>query len=110
MSYRGMNFTGLPGQQPPQAPEMPMTPEEMAQKQRMMGGMAHAAVKKPPKNIGEGLNALGRAFAYRGMASDVDAAQQAGVQAFNPRFEAAMQKFGGLGGLGGFGGFGGFGR
>lgn len=98
-----MNFTGLPGQQPPQAPEMPMTPEEMARKQRMMGGMAHAAATQRPTNLGEGLNALGRAVAYRSMAGDVEAAQQAGVQAFQLQFQAAMQKFGGLGGLGGFG-------
>jgi flagellum-specific peptidoglycan hydrolase FlgJ len=54
------------------------TPQTIAQRRQMSNLIAARMLGTAPKNVGEGLNALGQAIIARSMMGDADAAQKAG--------------------------------
>lgn len=54
------------------------TPETVAQRRQMSNLIAARMLGTAPKNVGEGLNAIGQAIIARSMMGDADAAQKAG--------------------------------
>jgi hypothetical protein len=55
------------------------TPETIAQRRQMSNLIAARMLGTAPKNVGEGLNAIGQALIARSMMGDADAAQKAGM-------------------------------
>jgi len=60
------------------APGLPKTPQELARLRAVAESLA-VRNTSAPKNIGEGLSAIGNALAYRSMMGDIEKAQKAGA-------------------------------
>ena len=61
------------------SPDKGETPETIAQRRQMSNLIAARMLGAAPKNVGEGLNAIGQALIARSMMGDADAAQKAGM-------------------------------
>jgi len=73
--------------------DMPKSAQEL---KRLRATAAALAPSRTPQNVGEGLNAIGQALAYRMMLSKADQGEAAGTNAANNAFTALMR--GGMGG------------
>ena len=60
------------------SPDKGETPQTIAQRRQMSNLIAARMLGTAPKNVGEGLNAIGQALIARSMMGDADAAQKAG--------------------------------
>jgi len=60
------------------SPDKGETPQTIAQRRQMSNLIAARMLGTAPKNVGEGINAIGQALIARSMMGDADAAQKAG--------------------------------
>jgi len=60
------------------SPDKGETPQTIAQRRQMSNLIAAQMLGRAPKNVGEGLNAIGKALIARSMMGEADAAQKAG--------------------------------
>jgi hypothetical protein len=65
---------------------LPKTPEEAAEERQAARLMVARSLSQTPKNIGDGLNAIGQALLARSMHKRADKAQETGLADFNQRF------------------------
>lgn len=61
------------------APGLPATPQELSDKRKAAQAMIARALGRAPKNVGEGLNAIGQALIARSMEDEARKSQQAGL-------------------------------
>ena len=61
------------------APGLAATPQELSDKRKAAYGMISRALGRAPKDVGEGLNAIGKALIARSMIDEAAKAQQAGL-------------------------------
>lgn len=67
------------------------TPESIARKREIAEALAVRSMGNSPRNVGEGLNAIGQALAYRRMIGGVNAAEAAGRQSAAGAFDPIMK-------------------
>lgn len=76
------------------------TPESVARKREIAEALASNAMGRAPRNVGEGLNAIGQALAFRRMMSQIGKGEAAGRESAAGAFAPIMQALSG-GGMGG---------
>lgn len=69
-----------------------LTQSDLQRKRRALQGLAYSNSRRAPSNAGEGLNALGKALAWRMGNADVQEQEQAGQQKFNALQQVFMDK------------------
>lgn len=62
------------------------SPEEAARRRQIAEALATRALSSAPRNIGEGLSAIGMALAARGQGRRADAAEKAGREGWNSKY------------------------
>lgn len=77
---------------------LPKSPKELERMREVARAMAPS---RTPRNIGEGLDALGKAFLSRSMANKADKAETAGATGASDSFNAVLKSMLGSGGGGG---------
>lgn len=77
---------------------LPKSPKELERMRKLARSMAPS---RTPRNIGEGLDALGKAFLVRSMTNKADKAEKAGATGASDSFNAVLKSMLGGGGGGG---------
>lgn len=81
------------------------TPESVARKRQIAEALAAGAIGRAPRNVGEGLNAIGQALAFRRMMGQIGKTETAGRESASGAFAPIIQALSGGGIGGGSGGF-----
>jgi hypothetical protein len=71
------------------------TPETIKRRREIAAALARGASGRAPRDVGEGLSAVGQAIAYRMAVAKADAAEKAGVAGANEAFGGLMGSFAG---------------
>lgn len=69
-----------------------LTQSDLQRKRRALQGLAYSNTRRAPANAGEGLNAIGKALAWRMGNADVQEQEQAGQQKFSALQQGFMDK------------------
>jgi hypothetical protein len=80
------------------------TPESVKRKREIAEALAASAIGRAPKNVGEGLNAIGQALAFRRMMGQIGKAETAGREGASGAFSPIIAALSGGGVGGGSGG------